>query len=272
MFQNARCGLCGATPEQADVLFIFDTQSVVRCRSCGLVYVTPWINDDDLTYKDAEYFVQKQAYLERKDEMSVYFKDILDHVEGHKHNKGKWLDVGCGVGFLLEMAREHGWDCWGVELSEWAARYAVDELGLRVFRGEIFDAKFSSSHFDVITINHVLEHVPDPLEMLREVHRTIKDDGLLVVGVPNFGSLVARVRGRKWKMLAPSEHRWHFTPATLENALKKGGFTVVKWSTHGENYLVGRRISWMNMFKSVVTGFAAVMNMGESVLFLAEKD
>lgn len=140
--------------------------------------------------------------------------------------EGKILDVGCGLGFALAVYRERGWTPFGVEPSAVAARYAREVLGLPVHQGELLDARFSSEFADVILFRHTLEHMPSPSVELREVHRILKNSGLLVVMIPNAAGLDASLFGRWWVAWDLPRHLYHFTPRTASALLAKAGFRV----------------------------------------------
>ncbi len=142
--------------------------------------------------------------------------------------EGRILDVGCGLGFALALYRERGWTPLGVEPSPMAARYAQEVLGLSVHQGEFLDARFPSQFVDVVQFRHTLEHMPSPSVELGEAHRVLRDRGLLVVMIPNAGSLDARLFGRWWFAWELPRHLFHFTPRTLSRLLAKMGFQVQK--------------------------------------------
>ncbi|MGA7730550.1 MAG: class I SAM-dependent methyltransferase [Chloroflexia bacterium] len=139
---------------------------------------------------------------------------------------GKVLDIGCGRGLLLHKLRQRGWTPMGTELNEEAATYAREQLGLPVTTQMVEEAGFPDGEFDLIILWHVLEHVQSPRAMLREVSRILKPGGTLLVAVPNFGSLEARLSGKSWFHLDVPRHLTHFTKATLQHALDTAGLTI----------------------------------------------
>ena len=140
----------------------------------------------------------------------------------------KLLDVGCGSGAYLAMARELGWRTYGVESNPAAAQYALKTLDLEVQTGDFGEASYPEKHFDVITMWHSLEHFSDPLQIIRKVRALLKDDGMLMIGVPNFASLDRNLFRESWNGLEIPLHAWHFTPASLQYLLKESGFEKIK--------------------------------------------
>jgi SAM-dependent methyltransferase len=149
---------------------------------------------------------------------------------------GRVLDVGCGRGVLLQEFRRRGWEVQGTELSESAASYARQTLTIPVEIGDLETIGFPPNYFDAITLWHVLEHVADPRALLAEIRRILKPDGVLLVAVPNFGSLEARVSKDKWFHLDVPRHVTHFSATTLERALNENGFDLRHTSGFAPEY------------------------------------
>lgn len=139
---------------------------------------------------------------------------------------GRVLDIGCGPGGLLEAFRKRGWEVHGVELSDAAARRAREERGLAVHVGDPPSWPWADGHFDAVTMWHVLEHWDDPRAALRQVARLLCPGGVFLAGVPNVGSLEARLSRGGWFHLDAPRHLGHFTPRALEGLLDRAGFEV----------------------------------------------
>src|SRR5206468_4159142 len=102
--------------------------------------------------------------------------------------KGRVLDIGCGPGLLLRQFQKAGWGVQGTELSASASAHARETLRLPVHTGDLASAHFADHHFDSVILWHVLEHVPQPEDLLAEVARILRPGGILLAGVPSFGS------------------------------------------------------------------------------------
>ena len=138
--------------------------------------------------------------------------------------EGKLLDVGCGSGDSIARFLEDGWDAYGVDVNEIGVVHARKLLGNRVFQGDIFSLKFDSASFDLILFRHSLEHVHDPVGVLREAHRLLRNGGLLVVLLPNIGSWEAKMFSKWWVALELPWHLYHFDKSSLQAVLEKSGF------------------------------------------------
>jgi 2-polyprenyl-3-methyl-5-hydroxy-6-metoxy-1,4-benzoquinol methylase len=141
------------------------------------------------------------------------------------------LDVGCSYGFFLDTAQRRGWSVAGVELSTASASFARATYGLDVYTGLLADAPYDAGTFDVVTIRHVLEHVPNPAHLIAEAHTFLRPGGLILVAVPNLGSLAARLLGPQWWWIDPPTHLFYFTHATLARLLTQQGFESIAWRT-----------------------------------------
>ena len=146
--------------------------------------------------------------------------------------QGRLLDVGCGQGPNMATLHNMGWDVYGVDLSETAVREVHELFGDHVKLGDFLDVHYKDRAFDVVLFNHSLEHLSDPVTALREARRILDDKGVLVVTVPNAGSMEARLFGRWWYQWDLPRHLNHFEKATLAQLLRQAGFRV-EWCRTG---------------------------------------
>lgn len=174
----------------------------------------------------------------RSDRVAVRDKAerLLPAVERHGR-KGRLLDVGCAYGFIMEVARERGWQVAGIEPAEAVAASAASRLGAPVAT-DLVSAGLPAASFDAVLVWDVIEHLPDPRRALDEVARVLRPGGVLSVVTPDIGSLAARLLGRRWEeMRKMPEHIYFFDRASLSTLLRAAGFEPVEWGT------VGKRMS-----------------------------
>ncbi len=136
---------------------------------------------------------------------------------------GRVLDLGCGRGVLLKAFLDRGFEGHGVEFSA-SALQGIDSRALVRIEQNLRKCNFPANHFDQIMIWHVLEHLPDPREVLLECHRILKPGGRVVIAVPNFSSLQARWAGPAWFHLDLPRHLFHFPVMALQRLLADCGF------------------------------------------------
>jgi SAM-dependent methyltransferase len=157
---------------------------------------------------------------------------------------GRFLDVGCGSGDMVAAMGRLGMESEGVEPSRYAATKAA-EAGLKVTCALLHDAAFPDASFDAVSMFHVLEHTPQPVDVLRECRRILKPGGELVIGVPNFDSLVFALVGDGWIGLQLPSHVQHFSTSSLRVAAERAGLAVGSIETESfPEHVEGELMNW----------------------------
>ena len=239
MKKEFKCGICGSN--RASLIYHFDSADIVLCQDCETAQTVKLASEKAIYEED--YFRGRDLglrvdYLEARDIFLADDRKRLKEIKKKYPSGGKILEIGAATGYFLEVCREEGWNAYGVEVSEFAAKKAK-EKGLNVFYGELKDAGFAKESFDVIVGWHVLEHLNDPLGTLAIARDLLKPEGLLVLAVPDFGSPRAKKMKENWPPLEPKFHLYHFTHKTLKNILKKAGFKVIDYSLGGGTGITG---------------------------------
>jgi 2-polyprenyl-3-methyl-5-hydroxy-6-metoxy-1,4-benzoquinol methylase len=143
---------------------------------------------------------------------------------------GRLLEVGCGSGKMLKGMSDLGWQVEGIDFDPMAVENSRLK-GLKVGTGSLEDQQYPENWFDAITMSHVIEHVHDPLGLLKECRRILKPGGCLSLVTPNINSAGHRIYGRSWFHLDPPRHLRIFTVSSLETLLQKAGFHARKMGT-----------------------------------------
>ena len=211
---------------------------VVRCRRCTLAITEPRLSLEALKSYYPRSYPSFQAHaLDRGASPPRHAGQALNRlrlwytvVRGPYRAiaqlpPGRLLDVGCGGGVLGEVFVRRGWEVHGVDPSADACSGA-SKRGLVVHCGEIDDAPWARSSFDAVIFNHSLEHLDDPIRALRQARQFMRDGGLLVVSVPNFGCWQRRVFRGRWFQLDVPRHLQHFDRTTLTTLVREAGFAV----------------------------------------------
>lgn len=248
--EAVNCNFCGADDtelvlESGDRLHgIEGAFRLVRCRQCGLIYLTPRPGPDEMArYYPSDYIAYYRAIedepsflrrLDRRYGLHKRCREVIRRAGG----PGRLLDVGCATGVFLDGMRQRGWTVRGVEVNAKATQYARERLGLEVFVGELEEAGYPDASFDVVTLWDVLEHVPDPRRTLGEIARILQSEGLLVLSLPNPDCLEARLFGPYWAGWDVPRHLHIFSLPVLERLLTETGFQIQEISSFTGRYYV----------------------------------
>lgn len=208
---------------------------IVRCTACGHMQLDRFPDQDELAA--AYEMAASEDYVEEEAGQRASFASVLEHVEQHV-TKGRILDVGCWVGFLLAEARDRGWrECIGLEPSTFASGYARERLGLDVRQDDLFDADLPLGSFEAVCMGDVLEHLTDTAKALARMRDLLAPSGVLVLAVPDAGSRVARVLGKRWWSVIPT-HVHYFTKVSIATMLGRAGFEVTETATDPKSFTI----------------------------------
>lgn len=176
--------------------------------------------DDYISHTDGKrtLFEKMYHFIKRR-----AIKNKLRLIEQHQPVKGKILDIGAGTGDFLLEAKNKNWETVGVEPNEKAKSIAIKKGVL--FADTI--EKLESNSFDVITLWHVLEHVPDVVHQVAELKRLLKPSGTLIIAVPNFKSFDANYYKTFWAAYDVPRHLWHFSKTAIEKLFDKQNMNLV---------------------------------------------
>lgn len=158
--------------------------------------------------------------------------------------QGRLLDYGCGGGGYLLRMHNRNWQVVGMDFSARAVE-TCRQQGFEAYEGAAPDDQFAPGHFDVVTLWHVLEHVPSPSRTLRQIHTVLKDGGKLVLAVPNIDSYVARRMGIYWFGLQVPSHVTHFSKGPLTEILRRTGFKVERFYSQNHGQTLGGSVLFM---------------------------
>jgi 2-polyprenyl-3-methyl-5-hydroxy-6-metoxy-1,4-benzoquinol methylase len=223
-----KCPICEA--EDASWVFEKEGFDFVKCRQCGLLYVNSQLKAEvaESFYKKsktAEYWIKVQQGSKEQDwNAKNKYLPALKQLRRIKPVGGRLLDIGCSIGQFMKISAEFGWKAEGVELNRDAAEFARRECGLKVYDKPLEELGLENESYDLITLWGVLEHLSDPVLMLKNVHNLLKSDGLLLLFVPNGHSLLVRLTRYYNSTVSGRAHLWYFTPRTIGQILKKNGF------------------------------------------------
>jgi SAM-dependent methyltransferase len=252
-----RCPACEATAQHQLCVTrdrhygIGGEYRVAQCDACELVFLNPMYEDSELAALYPKDYYAYQDRFQTNGAGKRFIKRLIGYQTGTKDPKfdrpGTVLDVGCGTGWFLDRMRNEGWQTYGVEISESAARLGMKQAGLNIFGGTLMDANFAADFFDYVRLNHSFEHMANPNQTLEEVFRILKPGGEVLIGVPNYSSLNARVFGRYWWYFGIPVHPFNYSVRNLRTLLKRNGFEVRTLTYNSDSSgVLGSIQIWLN--------------------------
>lgn len=275
--EHVNCGLCEADDyrllKKVKSLYSDELFNLARCRRCGLVYVNPrQAEEEKIPYLGA--LKGSTPPSERDRNIPVFFR-IIEEISRYVSG-GRMLDIGCDTGTLLNMAKQAGWRPFGVELNKAAVEYAVSRYGLEVFSGELSDASFPESEFDVVTLLFTIEHIYHPKDLLIEINRILKPGGIIYLTTPNYKNIAVKLAqmmgflNKKLDRIDPTGHPYIFTCRTMEALLEKTGFKPIMVSAGSTgDFLAGSAVKRMLFAPAVPV--TRLFNIGSTITAIAKK-
>jgi 2-polyprenyl-3-methyl-5-hydroxy-6-metoxy-1,4-benzoquinol methylase len=248
------CGRAGELLHQGLTDFMFDAPgvwSLKKCpqHTCGLVWLDPFPVERDIPLAYQTYYTHTgggsqpgtlknlRGFLYNLYQTITSIPALMVGLQREKRQlrsmfletltPGKLLDVGCGDGGFLNRMRQRGWSVSGVDFDKQAIASAKANYGLEVHHGDIKSPGFQECTFDAITMNHVIEHVPAPVEVFVEARKLLKLGGRLVLATPNTASMGHSFFGQYWRGLEPPRHLHLFSRRTLAECSRRAQLDVV---------------------------------------------
>jgi len=237
---HSSCNFCGSG---GDSIWSDGRYEALKCKNCGVIWVSPQPDFQDLSHLYSRDYFEKY-YLKYEKERKDYFRQRLEEIEQiicsiksstasmlMDTHSPQLLDIGCGVGFFLEVAREKGWMVEGIEISQFALEYCRNR-GFSVYPAEYMQI-LSAGMFDLITMWDVLAHLTSPGEYLKKIRVLLREGGLFVIKTPDHPSRLFKIAGiaslfgpAKGLLHIPAQI-YHFEPENLKKNLEKFGFKVI---------------------------------------------
>jgi SAM-dependent methyltransferase len=225
---------------------------LVRCKRCDLIYVNPRIEDSILTssYADAV----DPTFVSQNPERIATFRHNLEWICRSLNivpsRNIKILDVGCAGGAFLKAAKDLGFTPTGVEPSRWMADFARTNYGVEVIDGLLKPGLFPPGSFDIVSLWDVIEHLPEPHEVLKTLGECLKPGGLLIVNYPAVDSLAARLLGERWPFYL-SVHISYYNRTTIQKQLERASFEVLRSRAHWQKLKLGYLMTRLSKYTSL---------------------
>ncbi|MFZ5553499.1 MAG: class I SAM-dependent methyltransferase [Bacteroidota bacterium] len=225
--KHIHCLLCEKT--QLSTVKMFSASFLVKCNSCGFVFTERIPSPEELQKHYAGYLSISQL----SPVTALRYNELLSEFEKFR-NTSRILDVGCGNGLFLEVAKKRNWQVFGTEFTEENVM-RCREKGITVFKGDITENNFEKESFDVVVSFEVLEHINNPVAYATSIRQLLRKGGMFYFTTPNFNALNKYLLGSKWNIVEYPEHLGYFTKRTAVKLFTSCGFEKEKIMTTGIN-------------------------------------
>jgi 2-polyprenyl-3-methyl-5-hydroxy-6-metoxy-1,4-benzoquinol methylase len=237
---------------------------MVKCPSCQFIYLNPRPTRETLDEFYQHYLPEEESSIESWEKMMTpVFKRAAQLLQEFKE-KGRLMDVGAGFGFFLSEMKKRGWEVMGVEISQKGMDYGRDRLGIEIYAGPLEKVGLPEKDFDAVTAFYVVEHVPDPIALLKECHRILKPGGLLLLRYPHTTPIknLLRLLGIENRLYDLPAHLSDFSPETIQRLLERVAFKSC------EHFIGGYTLP-PNLGKRLSSSFFG--NLSEGLFYLSGK-
>lgn len=269
-----------------DYFLTQETFSIAQCHTCGFKFTTPEPDGKELgAYYDSPDYVShsgnKQGLVNKIYHIVKHYALSRKFLLISKRSaKGKILDIGCATGDFLSLFKKTGWSVLGIEPNEGARAVAMEKHGISSF-DESYLSGVEEKSIDVVTMWHVLEHVPDLHARVQDIKRILKNTGLLVVAVPNPDSFDAHYYNEYWAGYDVPRHLHHFSKSNISELFSLYGFEVtetlpMKFDSYyvsllSEKYKTGKSNLWRAFFVGWQSNIKAMASTNYSSLIYVLK-
>jgi 2-polyprenyl-3-methyl-5-hydroxy-6-metoxy-1,4-benzoquinol methylase len=258
--------------------------NLVECKNCNFRFTNPIPDENEIVkyYKSESYISHSDT---KKGLMNTLYHQVRKITLKNKlqlinsiSERGQLLDIGCGTGYFLKSCKEDGWNVEGTEPDNDARRIAE-----QITKSEISETVFTKNKnysYDLITMWHVLEHVHKLNESLEKIRGLLKEDGKLIIAVPNCKSYDAEIYKENWAAYDVPRHLYHFTENSMNKLLEKHKFRMLKKEPMKFDSfyvsMISEKYKGGNIIKGIVNGLISNIKSGKeknysSVIYIAEK-
>jgi len=234
---------------------------VYRCLNCGVAFLYPVPKTEKIYKRD--YF--EKWYLRYYERRKQYFKNLIEQLQNYFPEKGKILDIGCGVGIFMDIMKEMGWDVYGQDISSFAIEFCKNK-GYSVCKN--LSEINADGTFDVITMFDVIAHIPNPLHYLEKTHKLLKKNGILIIKTPYHSNFLFKTAkfltftGRSRSLLHIPAQIYHFNSFSLKKTIERENFTLKEFLFQNDFF------SYFSVLKILIR----VIFREKSIIFISIKN
>jgi len=269
-----KCILCDSSHTTA--LFERWEGAVVKCRDCALIFQSPRVSKDRYLDEVRKHYSDVDPCLRVAHSRHRLYKKLLNQIEHLKRKKARLLDVGCGAGYFLSLAKDNGWKAYGLELNPDLVEKGIHDYGLDIQCSDFEESDFSKDYFDVITLWNVFDELYDPLKGILKIKRFLRPGGIIYLRTPNgaFHLFTYRIQQVLRKLhlahLMPHQssifHIFNFSNKTLKQILSHNGFQNIKIKnscpTSGDPYRVKKGVRGFKRFAYFMAQLVSFLTWG----------
>jgi SAM-dependent methyltransferase len=250
--------------------FLFKQKAnIFSCNNCGVGRTEPSPSTS------FEYYEQNdrndKLFTDRSSLYKTFSRNLLELLKIERPHGLKLLDFGCGGGFVVEVAKELGFDAYGIEANMSMVSWC-QERGLNVQSKSLGSLIKEEAKFDIIIFSAVLEHIENPISILHQCKQMLLPNGIVVVSQAAYDGLLPKLFPWGWYGWQPQEHFWHFNESSLDELALVSGFTVKRvirnslyhpWFMRGSLLeLVGRNIA------AFIARVGVIFNRGDNIIYI----
>lgn len=284
MAQHQHCLICQS--KNISGLVGYEAAHLVKCDQCSFVFAKQIPTAQELV----DHYSKTYSREDFLSPITVKrYHELLDKFEPYRKTN-KLLDVGCGVGYFLDVARERGWEVYGTEFTDESMRINRDK-GFNMNQGPLKATNYAPESFDIITSFEVIEHINNPDEEMNQIKTILRQGGLFYCTTPNFNSLSRHQLKGQWNVIVYPEHLSYYTPKSMDYLLKHHGFHKKEVLTTGisitrykkskdhsitESHVTGQSTDeqlrmqmeskwYLGLAKNIINGVLTFLGMGDSL-------
>lgn len=233
------CPVCGSSKIETflhgrDFFSSGEDFDVVKCESCSFKFTKDFPDEENIAsyYDSPEYISHSDTRKGLVNSIYHFVRSLMLNkktslVNSHSSSKGTLMDIGCGTGYFAGKMKQNGWEVLAIEKNPKAREFVKATWGIDV-QDTVQLQKIQEKKIDVITLWHVLEHIEQLNETMKLFHAILKDNGTLIIALPNSNSYDAKVYKKYWAAYDLPRHLWHFSPITFSLLAKQHGFEIIQ--------------------------------------------
>jgi len=258
-----------------------NSYTLFQCTRCDDVFIFKLKEEDSIygtqgfgtDYYGNDYFISDykaqygKTYKDDKTNIVNNCKKRIEIIERIKGGNGKILDIGCAMGFFLEVAKNRGWEEYGVEISEYAGGWARKRLLLNVKTASFIDIELKENFFDAVTLFYVAEHFKDIEKVIKKVYSILKPKGVIAIAMPNCRGISFRFNRSSYISKHPIDHYIDTNPKNLKRFLKDYGFVkkkIVTTGIHPDRFFNKIGIGRTRLLDMLYIHFAKLLRLGDT--------